>query len=73
MLDLQALPNNSSLPLGHLRAIARSGIFDGLRLCRREAFADLLGAPRSIKRRLRVALELRYHLACDQFVAAHCC
>ena len=39
MLDLQALPNNSSLPLGHLRAIARSGIFDGLRLCRREAFA----------------------------------
>ena len=68
-----ALPNNSSPPLGHLRAIARSGIFDGLRLCRRKAFADLLGAARGIKRRLRVALELRHNLACDQFVAAHGC
>jgi hypothetical protein len=73
MAGFAALPNNSSPPLGHLRAIARSGIFDGLRLCRREAFADLLGAARGIKRRLRVALELRHHLACDQFVAAHCC
>src|SRR5262249_47334433 len=73
MAGFAALPNNSSLPLGHLRAIARSGIFDGLRLCRREAFADLLGAARGTKRRLRVTLELRHHLACDQFVAAHCC
>ena len=73
MAGFAALPNNSRPPLGHLRAIARSGIFDGLRLCRREAFADLLGAARGIKRRLRVALELRHHLACDQFVAAHCC
>jgi hypothetical protein len=74
MAGFAALPNSSSrLPLGHFRAIARSGIFDGLRLRRREAFADLLGAARGIKRRLRVALELRHHLACDQFVAAHCC
>jgi hypothetical protein len=73
MAGFAALPNNSSLPLGDFRAIARSGIFDGLRLRRREAFADLLGAARGIKRRLRVALELRHHLACDQFVAAHCC
>src|SRR3954451_4079216 len=72
-IAVAALPNNSITPLGHLRAIARPGIFDGLRLFRREAFADLLGAARGIKRRLRVTLELRHHLACDQFVAARCC
>ena len=73
MAGFAVLPNNSSLPLGNFRAIARSGIFDRLRLRRREAFADLLGAARGIKRRLRVALELRHHLARDQFVAARCC
>lgn len=72
MAGFEALPN-SSLPLGHFRAVALPGIFDGLRLRRREAFADLLGAARGIKRRLRVTLELRHHLACDQFVAARCC
>src|SRR5262249_10589097 len=73
MAEFAAPPNNSSLPLGHLRAIPRSGIFVAVRLCRRETSADLLGAARGIKRRLRVALELRHHLARDQFVAAHCC
>ncbi len=70
MAGFAALANNSSLPLGHFRAITRSGIFDGLRLRSREIFADLLRAARGIKRCLRVALELRHHLACDQFVAA---
>jgi hypothetical protein len=69
----QQKSNNSSLPIGYFRAIARSGIFDGLRLCRCEAFADVPGAARGIKRRLCVALELRHHLTSDQFIAARCC
>jgi hypothetical protein len=54
--------------LGQLGLIARPSVFDRLRLGRGEALAEPLGAARSIKRGLGVALEPRHHLARDQFV-----
>ena len=54
--------------LGQLGLIARPSVFDRLRLGRGEALAEPLGAARSIKRCLGVALEPRHHLARDQFV-----
>ena len=56
--------------LGQLGLIARPSVFDRLRLGRGEALAEPLGAARSIKRGLGVALEPRHHLARDQFVTA---
>ena len=56
--------------LGQLGLIARSSVFDRLRLGRGEALAEPLGAACSIKRGLGVALEPRHHLARDQFVTA---
>jgi Glutathione S-transferase, N-terminal domain len=56
--------------LGQLGLIARPSVFDRLRLGRGEALAEPLGAARSIKRCLGVALEPRHHLARDQFVTA---
>jgi hypothetical protein len=68
-LDDNAVKSKSAA-LGQLHLIACPRLFQGPRRRCRGALADFLGAAHGIERGLRVALELRHHLACDQLLAA---